>query len=66
MVELEKFLISEGIDDVDYGIASNIEGNIEVKYWNKNGDKIHLKGVKINIEPGLSYFIFKDGILQKI
>ena len=66
MVDLEKFLISEGIEDVDYGIASNIEGNIEVKYWNKNGDKVHLKGLQISIEPGLSYFMFKEGILEKI
>ena len=66
MVELEKFLISEGIDDVDYGIASNIEGCVEVKYWNKSGDKVHLKGLKINIEPGLSYFMFKEGILEKL
>ena len=66
MQELEKFLILKGVDDIDYGIASNIGGVVEVKYWDTNGEKVQLSDVPIKIDPGVTYFMFKAGSLQKV
>ena len=52
MQELEKFLILKGV--------------VEVKYWDTNGEKVQLSDVPIKIDPGVTYFMFKAGSLQKV
>ena len=47
----------------DYGIAYNIDGLQEIKYWDKEGRASIIKGVPADLEEGIYSFKSSDGSL---
>ena len=47
----------------DYGIAYNIDGLQEIKYWDTEGRVSIIKGVPADLEEGIYSFKSSDGSL---
>ena len=45
----------------EYGIAYNLKGLSEVRYWDSNGKEIHIGEAPEDLESGIFFFESQDG-----
>ena len=60
MKALEKLFKKIGVSP-EYGIAYNIKGLNEVRYWDSNGKEIHIGDAPEDLERGIFLFESQNG-----